>query len=136
MAHNWPLYMNDQNITADLQPNLAYEVSDANYTGDAIFASVKVNVTNHATGSSVPAIFASLQSGSIFGFFSENVFFLLPGESKVVAFTAKTHAQDTLVADLNSALTIKTYNENLQYASWVEAFKSNLKWIKLQIIKL
>jgi archaellum component FlaF (FlaF/FlaG flagellin family) len=120
MAHNWPLYMKDQNITADLQPNLVCEVSVANYTGDAIFASVKVNVTNQATGSSVPAIFASLQSGSIFGFFSENVFFLLPGESKVVAFTAKTHAQDTLVADLQSILDdngVKTYNQNLQYAT-------------------
>jgi hypothetical protein len=117
MAHNWPLYMKDQNITADLQPNLAWDVSDANYTGDAIFASVKVNLTNHATGTSVPAIFASLQSGKIFGFFSENVFFLLPGESKVVAFTAKTHAQDTLVADLKAELSVKTYNENLHYAA-------------------
>jgi len=102
MAHNWPLYMKDQNITADMQPNLIWEVSDANYSGDAIFASVKVNVTNQATGSSVPAIFASLQSGNIFGFFSENVFFLLPGESKAVSFMAKTHAQDTLIADLKT----------------------------------
>lgn len=129
MAHNWPLYMKDQNITADLQPNCTHEVSDANYTGDPIFASVKVNITNRATGSSVPALFASLQSGSIFGFFSENVFFLLPGESKVVYFMAKTHAQDTLVADLATELSVKTYNENLQLATWVEAFKSNLKWI-------
>jgi len=117
MAHNWPLYMKDQNITADLQPKLTLLVFHANATLDPIFASVKVNVTNEATGTSVPAIFASLQSGSIFGFFNENVFFLLPGESKVVYFTAKTHAQDTLITDLTAALTVKTYNENLKYAT-------------------
>ena len=48
-AHNWPLYMKDQNITADLQPSLIWQVSHANYVDDPIFSSVKINLTNQAT---------------------------------------------------------------------------------------
>ena len=83
ITHNWPIYLKDTDINSTSQPNPTVSVEDPGTNSQVL-----VTVTNTA-GTSCPSIFTSLQSGSIIGFFSENVFVLLPGESKQVTFTAK-----------------------------------------------
>ena len=51
------------------------------------FDSVLVKLTNPL--GSIPVIFATLESETIPGFFSENVFTLLSGESVEVTFTSR-----------------------------------------------
>ena len=86
-AHAWPLYMVNQTIPTASSSDLKIEVleMDDDYT-DSKFDQVKVSVTNKGQK---PALFVTFESETIPGFFSDNVFMLLSGESEEVVFTSK-----------------------------------------------
>jgi len=85
------MYMVKQQVKSTDQPNISWTTNVA--TSDT----VEVTVSN-ADGAA-PAIFLTLESGDIVGYFSKNVFFLLPGESVTVIFTSKNQI-DNLEASL------------------------------------
>lgn len=69
-------------LNKELQPKLETSLKQISPS------QVRVKIMN-SPSDSYPAIFASLVSDSVVGFFSDNVFYLLPGEEKSVIFIAK-----------------------------------------------
>jgi len=76
-THAWPMYMQKQTIKAVDAPKISFEITEGPI----------IKVSN-AEGAGT-ALFLTLESGSIPGYFSDNVFFLLPGESESVTFIPK-----------------------------------------------
>ena len=72
---------------------------------------MRVKVTNK--DNSHPALFVTFESTEIAGFFSDNVFMLLAGESKEVVFTAK-YRQINLYMVMMFTLQVKSYNMMLE----------------------
>jgi len=109
-------------------------------------AMADVKITNVKDGKSVPSIFTSftldknlvvhgksVQSPQILGYFSENVFTLLPGESRTVQFTPKLannacksdselfcNFQNTyrLAKNLSESLYVRNYNDMLRFVDF------------------
>ena len=97
---------------------------DTTFQGES-YPRVKVTVENVRDGASTPAIFTSLTLDNditshtakeqLRGFFSENVFNLLPGESRSVLFTAKNKMSgQSLLAALEKQIKARSYNEMLR----------------------
>lgn len=99
---------------------------------------VEITVTNGQDGASYPSIFTSLtldrdvdsfnyrvehlkqpETSQLRGYFTENVFTLLPGESKTVRFVPKSAGMtgQLLVSKLQAQLAVRSYTGMLYYAA-------------------
>lgn len=129
--HVWPMGLAAMKV--ENQPLLTFTVSPgkpATILGRK-YAVAKVWVENTKNGKSVASIHTTLtleaavvkghKVQQLHGFFSENVFVLLPGESKQVMFAAKQEAgqevmtDDELVRRLTEQIKLRSYNDMLKY---------------------
>jgi hypothetical protein len=108
-SYTWPEYTKNSILSKDMQPNLTTTILPVSDT------EVKIILMNEKDNS-YPSIYTSLVSDSIPGFFSENVFFLLPSEAEVVTFTSKDPVKN-LKEELEKSLHVMSYNKLLTFAT-------------------
>lgn len=90
--HSWPEYTKKSILNATMQPKLSAKVSLIKGQ-EKSQERVLVTLIND-NKDSYPAIYATLMTDDLEGWFSNNVFFMLPGEKISVVFRSKVKYPD------------------------------------------